>query len=354
MKETGFHQRHEDLTQRLYDAGDMLPGRYVFVLTTRCNLSCPFCPQTKRKRAERMRTGDWLNVLDQMPDYARVTLTGGEPLMFNGVFDVAAAANRSFHFNVITNGVLLTEEIVDRLLAFQNFKVLSVSIDTIGGVNRALRPAQWDRLVRMMRYFRRRRDEVRADALLDVKTLILDENADELLAIHRFMAEAVGCDTQAFQLMKGSPLQHADVMSPIEASFEPSRADVYERFDAISASLERIRQYSLEHDTRVFLHPKYTSLQSTTPLPDLNLLGNSERHEPGRYAPCMFPWASVHINDTGDLFPCQAVGMGNVREQSLADIIQGERMQAFRNALKRLGTTQGCNRCGWLRPAAAE
>lgn len=302
---------------------------------------------------ERMTTQDWLNVLDQMPGYARVTLTGGEPLIFKGFFDVAAVANRKFNFNVISNGILLTKEIIDRLLAFENFRVLSISIDTIGGVNRDLRPAQWHRLIRMMRYFRERRDEVGSSALLDVKTLILDENADDLLAIHRYMTEDAGCDTQAFQLMKGSPLQHADVMFPFEETFEQSRADVYERFDEIAVSLESIREYSLKQSTRVFLHPKYASLQSRKPLPDLRLTGNSELHDSNLYAPCMFPWASVHINDTGDLFPCQAIGMGNVRDNTLLEIIQGEKMQRFRSILKKAGTTQGCNRCGWLRLISA-
>ncbi len=348
-KETGFHQQHENLTKRLYNEGGMLPGRFVLVLTTRCNLSCPFCPQVKRAATERMTPEEWLRVIDQMPDYARVTLTGGEPLLFKGFMDVARAVGRRFNFNVISNGTLLSEKIIDRLLGIESFQVLSISIDTIGNVNRAFRSVQWERLLEMMRYFRRRRDEVGSSALLDVKSIVLDENAGELLDLHKLLMEDVGCDTQAYQFIKGSPLQHADVMFPFEATHETSHADVYQRFDTICEFLDKVRKYSVANGSKVFLHPKFASLQSEEPLPDLSVVGNSELHDPVLFAPCRFPWASAHINDTGDLFPCQAIRMGNVKDQTLEEIFRGEPMQMFRQTLKREGTTQACNRCGWLR-----
>ena len=77
-----FHDRHENLTEKLYNEELDLPHRYVFVLTNICNLRCEFCFQDRDRRSDAMTIDDWLKVVNQLPDYARVTLTGGEPLAF--------------------------------------------------------------------------------------------------------------------------------------------------------------------------------------------------------------------------------------------------------------------------------
>ena len=114
--------------------------------------------------------------------------------------------------------------------------------------------------------------------------------------------------------------------------------------------LERIRRYSCDTGSRVFLHPKFADLAHPgAPLSDLAASLNVPDHDPARYAPCMYPWSSVHINADGTLFPCQAIALGNVRTASLAQILAGDPMRRFRAAIRRHGTLPACNRCGWLR-----
>ena len=38
-----FHDRHENLTEKIYNGELDLPHRYVFVLTNICNLRCRTC-----------------------------------------------------------------------------------------------------------------------------------------------------------------------------------------------------------------------------------------------------------------------------------------------------------------------
>jgi len=70
----------------------------------------------------------------------------------------------------------------------------------------------------------------------------------------------------------------------------------------------------------------------------------------GNYKPCKFPWSSVHINVDGNLFPCMAVSMGNVKTTPLPEIIHGKDFMRFKDLIRKEGTVEGCNRCGWLRP----
>ncbi len=343
-----FHRKHEFWTQVIYRLPRLLPERYVFVLTNLCNLDCAFCFQKRDLREDRMTLEDWIGVTQQLPFYARVTLTGGEPLMFAGFDEIFSFVAGRFDCNLITNGLLLTEEKIESLLSFPKFRVLSISIDNVGNTLRGVSESQWQRIETMMRYFAQRRDELKSDCVLEVKTVVLDENADQLGAIHRYCMEELRCDHHSFQFLKGSPVQHADYMFDFDDILKKSQAPVYKRFEEIQDQLEKIREYNQEHEKRAFLHPKVADLNSSQGLADLSFL-NEREHTKAHYRPCRFPWSSVHINVDGELFPCMAVSMGNVKKTPLAEIIHGKEFRYFKELIRREGTVEGCNRCGWLR-----
>ena len=65
---------------------------------------------------------------------------------------------------MICNGILLNEEIIDFILSYKNFKVLSISIDNVKNTIRKLAnknnskwDAEWSNTENMMRYFQRRK-----------------------------------------------------------------------------------------------------------------------------------------------------------------------------------------------------
>jgi MoaA/NifB/PqqE/SkfB family radical SAM enzyme len=350
-KHSELFQRHEELTHRIYTEPGMLPARYVYVLTNRCNLRCPFCFQYRHKTRSPMETEDWLQLTQQLPDYARVTLTGGEPLVFKGFREVLTAVAARYDCNIISNGALLNEEWIRLFVSLPRLKVVSLSLDDIGNRNRAMKPDEWQQMVTMSRRLVELRAQEGSNIKLDIKTMVLDENADQLFAIHRYCVEELHCDTHAFQFLKGSPLQHADTMSPFDAIFDPPASDQYQRLDTIRSQLEQVRQHALKHDQRVYLHPPMADLHQERPVAELERVNEAGMNS-SRYEPCKFPWSSVHINADGDLFPCMAVSMGNVKEQRLPEIIHGPTFERFRAIIRQHGTVPGCRRCGYLRPTS--
>ena len=347
--DTPLHQNHEALTDRLYASPGMLPSRYVYVLTNRCNLSCPFCFQYRHRTADPMTKTDWLDLTAQLPDYARVTLTGGEPLVFKGFLEILRTITDRHDCNIISNGVLLDDAWIDVLLSFPRLRVLSISIDDIGNRSRQLKPQLWRHLTSMMRLFINRRNASGSETLLDIKTVVLDDNADDLFEIYKFCVDDLACDTHAFQFLKGSPLQHADTMHDFDEIFEAPVPPVYQKLDIIREQLERVREHASHNHHRSFLHPPVGDLQCDSELPDLDYL-NDVTFRAGNFSACKFPWSSVHINADGNLFPCMAVSMGNVKETPLQQIVAGAEFQRFRDVLRERGTVPGCHRCGWLRP----
>ena len=141
-----------------------------------------------------MTAEDWIKLTDQLPKNSRVTLTGGEPIViknFKKIFDHVASR---FECNMITNGLLLTEDLIDFMLEYKNFKVLSISIDneknTIrkqANINEKRWDDKWKHVENMMIYFQKRKKEKNyTHCNLDSKTVVLDENAKDLLNIHKY------------------------------------------------------------------------------------------------------------------------------------------------------------------------
>ena len=143
-----YYKRQADYAKLAFTKDNLMPRRYVLVLTNLCNLKCTFCVQERKKKFSFMSADDWVNVIDQIPKNSRITLTGGEPTLFeykqNGFETIFKKANLFNETNMITNGLLLNDQKIDLLVKEKNFKVLAVSIDTIGNVNRDFKKHQWD------------------------------------------------------------------------------------------------------------------------------------------------------------------------------------------------------------------
>lgn len=348
-KNIAFHNNLLEFTDYAYEHENVLPHRYVFVLTNLCNLKCSFCFQEKKRINFNMDFDDWVNLLEQIPQDARVTLTGGEPLIFPNFIELFKKVVAKVSCNIISNGLLLTHELIDEMLKYENFKVLSISIDNIGNTLRDLSAKEWLELKEKLAYFVKKRDEMGSSCVLDIKTTILDENAEELFSIYKYCVEELHCDTHGFQFLKGSYLQHSDKIYDMDKIFETSHAYEYQKFDAIKEQFKLIQNYNIQNTKKSFMHPKVGSLIVADEFENLESLNQSDMNYTD-FKPCKFPWSSVHINYDGNLCPCLAVSMGNVKEMSLDAIIFGEKFKEFKAIIKEKGLVEGCNRCGWLKP----
>ena len=352
-KDQSLHKKHEKLTNTIYENPEMLPNRYVYILTNLCNLNCDFCYMERNFREDSMTTEDWNHLTFQLPEYARVTLTGGEPFMFKGFKEVFKNIAERFDCNVITNGTLLTHELSDFMLGFEKFRILSISVDDIKNRIRKINSELWENTEREIKYFLERRNQINPSCTFDIKTTILDETAERLFEIHKYCIEELGADFNVFHFLKGSPIQHSDKSFSFNDIFKDTGAQIYKKLDTIKEQFEKIRDYDIKNNKVSFLHPKVGSLTEKTPLKGLKLM-NEKFHKKENFFYCKYPWSSMHINVNGNLFPCLAVPMGNVKTTPLKQIIQGEKMQKFRKIIREQGTIGACNRCGWLKPKIPE
>jgi MoaA/NifB/PqqE/SkfB family radical SAM enzyme len=298
-----------------------------------------------------METEDWIKVIDQMPKDSRITLTGGEPLVYKDFDLIFSKANQHAETNIVSNGLLLSNQKIEKILSEKNFKILGVSIDTIGNTNRDFKKGQWETLVKQLNQFVEIRDKSRNDVVLDVKSVILDENIDDLFDIHKMTMETLKADTHSLQLLKGAEIQHSDLMFDFQDIDKNYSAYEYKKFDELIYQLNLIKEYDLKNNFRTYLHPNVIDLTEPGEIKkeDFYYL-NSEKHLPENFLPCYAPWSSVHINVDGSLFPCMAVAMGNVKNEDLSKIIFSDKFSKFKSEIRKKGTINGCNRCGYLLP----
>lgn len=111
------------------------PGRIHFYDTNKCNLNCKHCfsKNTKTAALPELTYEEKIMMLDQMVELGihEILIGGGEPLTDERFYDfVEECLKREIETKVFTNGLLITEDVIDRI-ANWNLKYLSISVDGI-------------------------------------------------------------------------------------------------------------------------------------------------------------------------------------------------------------------------------
>ena len=106
----------------------------IYMITKRCNEKCAKCGiwKTPEKESEHIDISIFIDCLKTLHENLyQVTITGGEPLLFKD--DVLTIAEESRKHDIqlitVTNGVLLTEEFLEKYAKLKH--ILVISIDTL-------------------------------------------------------------------------------------------------------------------------------------------------------------------------------------------------------------------------------
>ena len=123
------------------------PLKYLFMeVTRRCNLACIYCGSscTGKTWEGELSTPEWIEIAQQIaadfhaPDIM-VAVTGGEPLIKEGIFDLFHELKRlGYRYGMVTNGQVLTPEMAKELIK-AGIGSISVSMDALPEINDKLR-----------------------------------------------------------------------------------------------------------------------------------------------------------------------------------------------------------------------
>lgn len=124
----------KDVLQGSSENTERVPAKPEFIIldiTHICNLKCNICDIRKDKPIEEFTTDEVKDLVTQAIKWGikEFVLSGGEPFVRDDIFEILDfVKEKNYHIGILTNGIVLTEDFIKRLLPYLGSGALSLSI----------------------------------------------------------------------------------------------------------------------------------------------------------------------------------------------------------------------------------
>lgn len=319
-------------------------------LTYQCNLRCVFCFQKEqkgKKEDHELSADEFVNLISQIPRTTIITFTGGEPFVKKDALAIVKYALEKHGCNIITNGVMLTEEHIQTFVD-KRLLLLGVSIDGIGQYHDELRGMKgaYDKIMGNLRLLREYKNRKKTRyPLLDIKTVVTQENIDMLEDIYQGALDT-GADFFTVSPLKVTNIQfQTNFIEDLKDRrlWSPPSVEPYIDPNTLVQKISNIMEKSRKRKIKIRLYP------TTRGAEGMQTHFDNAKKLIERYKPCLIPWSGLQISPTGDAYPCIAYKIGNVRESGLMSLWNSAKFRGFRKQLRAAGLFPGCAGCCYLR-----
>lgn len=373
-----------------------LPLRYTFEFTGDCNLRCPMC-EFNRERT-RIRSAGRTDLSAPVEYFRMVARTAfpaartvnptvvGEPLLIPFLDELADTLyGYATQMEIITNGLLMDESMISRLLPVLSKATISFDGATRETFERIRRGADFHRIVNNIRALCRMREEQKGSRRIEVVlgVTLMRENIEELPGIISLAAE-LGVDSictsnliifeerlrfqsllyhreianEYFERARSRARElgiHAAVPKPFplhmdipprggkeRAPLEEGTGSAKEPFHTGGPQEPPFERKGAPAGNRGGMECKKPFLQGETRL----FPGNDE--PPSRPISCPSLWREVFVAFNGDVAPCCAQGrpvMGNIHKEDFMEIWNSPLYQEMRRRIDTKNPFPCCRRC---------
>ncbi len=324
----------------------VIPLRYFFELTYRCNLNCPYCYIGDERKKNELKKEEWFKVIDQLPFYAIVTLVGGEPLIRKDFPDILNYLSKKIlnKTHLVSNGILITPEIIKE---FERSKLmlLSVSLDGYGEVHDQNRGQNgiFNKIITNLENVQK----LKKPPMIDIKTIVLKDNLDSLPKLYK-LCDKMGFEFFSISFLRNNNLKQNSILAdsfipeftanyPIEPYFDMKHfREVYKELESMSRKSK----------VKIRFAPKFEYTKS--PFDSIEEFFKTPADTPVTeiYKPCKYPYTNMMINPEGDIYPCLSMKIGSVKENSIKELFNKPHYCCFRKNLKASGGVFGaCQMC---------
>lgn len=345
---------YADLSYRSRSGKALIPLRYFFELTYRCNLACPYCYVGDDRKKDELSLEEWKKVIAQIPFYSFVTLVGGEPLIRKDFKEILFAVSKKTFgkLNVVTNGILIDDEIIDAFI-LSKMMLLSVSLDGYGknhDKNRG-RDGIWDKIISNLENLQAKKHALKKTRpMVDIKTIVLENNLDDLPKLYKL------CDEMGFEFLSVSFLrnnnlkQNSHLRETFGEEFWQEEYPIQPYFDMVHFEevYKEIQSLSKKSKLQIRYSPKFEGGDELGKIKAFYSTGRNKKVT-DIYYPCKYPFSNMMINPQGDVYPCLSLKIGNVRDLPLKDVYNLPKFRCFRKNLQCSGVFNSCQMCCELR-----
>ncbi|MBU4331491.1 MAG: radical SAM protein [Planctomycetes bacterium] len=187
LEKNGFYE-----DANVVDSKEDQKGLQLY-LTNKCNLKCCHCyidAGTKNKKE--LTISQWENILDEYSNTyeGKVTFTGGEPLLYPGIYDLLKKAkSNGLTVELFTNGTLINEKNVKKVVEYLD--MVQVSLDGASAqINDKIRGnGVWKKVVHAVNLMGKIKPQmliVIAMTIMPGNAKDIEENIDKLLKLFKF------------------------------------------------------------------------------------------------------------------------------------------------------------------------
>jgi len=328
---------------------EFIPKWIAWEVTGRCNLNCIHCRASASMTSHDtdFTTEEARKLLDDIAEVCTpvLVLSGGEPLLRRDLFEIARyGTQKGFRMCIATNGVLVTDEVVERMKE-AGIKICSLSLDgSTAAVHDDFRkqPGAFEAVLRAAEIFRRR------GMPFIVNSSFAKRNQHDIEATYR-LAKAIGAHawymfmivpTGRGQQIMDELISKEDYEKILEWHYrmETQEADMLVR-PTCAPQYYRVRLQKMKEEGRFF---KPRSLTFST----------------GGGKGCICAQTICFIDSRGNVQPCSyfPVVAGNVKERPFREIwYDSELFRSLRDFGKykgRCGECEYLNVCGGCRARA--
>jgi MoaA/NifB/PqqE/SkfB family radical SAM enzyme len=332
-----------------------------FKLTSLCNLRCVMCGQWGQKGVMKncdiageakkvLPLEDYQRVVDEIAPRRPVTyLWGGEPFLYPHLIPlVKYMVDKGLFVSVNTNGTYL--EKYAEVIVRDKWSTIFVSLDGFRDTNDVMRgKGAYDRVINGFKAINREKERQNSVyPVLGVVTTVTNMNYQELDLLAEASRE-YKLDVHIFNL----------------GTYTNDRIIAAQRVvmkETLDTDIDCLAGYNTGYNTHIDGKKLYRILQNLHkknfghPMITVPVLNPEKIHT--YYADletpvrnfCIVPWCQTNINYNGDVHFCADYPdyiLGNIKNQSLEEIYNGERANRFRKAISACkgGMFPGCLRC---------
>jgi radical SAM protein with 4Fe4S-binding SPASM domain len=279
-----------------------------------------------------------------------ITLFGGEPLMYKGLFDlIDAVKSADLRCNMITNGVMLKHFARD--VVNTGVDEIIWSLDGPQDIHDHIRgrDGTFNRAVEGIKeVVKLRALDGRKSPVININSTLFESNyqrMDETIKV----AEEVSAATITFHhLIFLGAEQYAQHNEIFQQWYGVTCTDwagfLWEQLPEINPEtlISHIRRIeSRNFKTKVHFYPNLTDEEIRRYYTDFEFTSSSYRHR------CLSPWMVAYIMPSGEVRPCYLFNysLGNIKEMPFKLIWNDAQYRRFRQITKKVGLYPACDRC---------
>lgn len=296
------------------------PELIILDISHRCNLQCNICEIRKDKPIKEYTLKEVNNIINQAIDWQvrDFALSGGEPLMREDIFEILDfTKEKRYHIGVLTNGVILSENFIKRLLPYlaDGCLALSISLDS-------LTPAIHDEIRGVRGSFERtlgafkKLSELKNDypgINFNSISIILNENLEELLNLAIFF-KSLNINSIQFQPLLSNNLIMKERKKGAKYWIPP------DRFVVLDRTIDELIEFKRNNPGLV------RNSENNLRLAKKYFRGNLTQDD----VKCLYAAKTMLIANNGELTTCFE-SYGNIRKNSLKEIYTSNSIKQARN-----------------------